>query len=109
MTVEIGGQRPGYRQQFLLIKKEQTGQAGNFFSQLINGRNDPYTWLPIAGYQQVGDSMIVQQYIDEGIAERRAFSMSALPAAPIVSRKFLLGTDKYGRGHCEPLDDRERG
>jgi ABC-type dipeptide/oligopeptide/nickel transport system permease subunit len=97
MTVEIGGRRPGYQQQFLLIKKEQTGGNGNIFYQLLYGRSDDYTWLPIAGYRQTSDSMIVQQFIDEGIAERRAFSLAALPAAPITEKKFLLGTDKYGR------------
>lgn len=96
MTVEIGGQKPGYTQQFLLINKEAAG-SNNVFNRLLYGKDDAFTWLPITGYHATADSMIVQKFIDEGIEERQAFALSQLPAQPIVSKKFLLGTDKYGR------------
>lgn len=97
MTVEIGGSQPGYAQQFLLMNKEkQTGNNG-FADRLLYGRNDVYTWLPINRFQRTGDSMIVQKFIDEGIEERMAFAAAQIPAHPVISKKFLLGTDKYGR------------
>ena len=97
MTVEIGGKKPGYTQQFLLIKKEQQSPGDNFFMRLLYGRSDIYTWLPIDSYRQEGDSIIVQKFIDDGISERMAFAAAQTPAHPVVSKKFLLGTDKYGR------------
>jgi ABC-type dipeptide/oligopeptide/nickel transport system permease subunit len=97
MTVEIGGKKPGYTQQFLLINKEKQTAVNNLFNRLLYGRDDVYTWLPITGNQQKGDSIIVQKFIDDGIEERMAFALSQTPAKNIVSKKFLLGTDKYGR------------
>src|ERR1700712_71541 len=97
MTVEIGGEKPGYTQQFLLLKKEKQTTPDNLLQRLLYGRNDLKTWLPINSYQQKGDSIIVQKFIDEGIEERMAFAKNQIADQNIVSKKFLLGTDKYGR------------
>ena len=97
MTVEIGGKNPGYTQQFLLVKKEQQPAATHFLMRLLYGRNDAYTWLPISSYRKNTDSIFVQKFIDEGITEPMAFARSQTPERPVVVKKFLLGTDKYGR------------
>jgi ABC-type dipeptide/oligopeptide/nickel transport system permease subunit len=96
MTVEIGGKKPGYTQQFLLLKKETMSADNGFFSRLLYGREDAYTYVPITSYQHATDSIVVQKYIDDGVEERMSFSSQAT-AGTIVSKKFLLGTDKYGR------------
>lgn len=96
MVVEIGGQKPGYRQNFFLLKKESRVEDPHFFSQLINGREDDYTYIPINGYTKKADSIILRKYIDEGVEERQAFFYQ--PASQtFISKKFFLGTDKYGR------------
>ena len=96
MVVEIGGQKPGHRQDFLLIKKENTTENPGFFNRLINGREDAYSYIPINGYAKKNDSIIIRKYIDEAVEEREAFFYQ--PASQtIISKKFLLGTDKYGR------------
>jgi len=105
MIVEIGGRRPGFQQQFLLLKKARTLEQPSFFQQLFSGEEDQYSYIPINGYQPKGDSLIVQKFIDDGIAERIAYPMSALTIDSFPSRNmyniekrtFLLGTDKYGR------------
>lgn len=97
MTVEIGGKNPGYTQLFLLLKKERPPETPSFFSRLLYGRQDNYTWLPINSFRQQGDSIIVQKFIDEGIAERRAFASAQTAGTPVTTKKFILGTDKYGR------------
>ena len=50
-----------------------------------------------SSHQQKGDSIIVQKFIDEGLSERQAYSADQLAASPIITKKFLLGTDKFGR------------
>jgi len=100
MIVEIGGRRPGFHQQFLLLKKERTTPRPSFFQRLLSGREDEYNYIPIDSYQQQGDSLIVQKFIDEGISERQSYPVSALSGPPqkvITTRSSLLGTDKYGR------------
>ena len=114
MAVEIGGAKPGYRQQFLLVKKTQPVAHSNIIERLLNGQEDSYTYIPISTCKSEGDSLIVEKYIDEGISERQAFAYKDIadsnwrqstPGTPesyvhdhqITSKTFLLGTDQYGR------------
>lgn len=98
MILEIGGQKPGYRQSFLLVKKQSTGVRDSFLHRLFLGTDDRYEWLPIRSSQQNGDSLIVQQYIDKDISERMAFYHPAINKdLEIRHQTFWLGTDRYGR------------
>jgi ABC-type dipeptide/oligopeptide/nickel transport system permease subunit len=107
IIVEIGGRRPGFRQLFLLLKKERQPAPVGFFSRLLNGREDRYEYIPIVSYALRGDSLIVQKFIDEGVEERRSYPGTSaasrsgagtdLPAWQIRTQTFWLGTDKYGR------------
>ncbi len=97
IILEIGGEKPGFRQNFLKIKKEKNVQPTGFFKRLVSGKEDVYTYLPINSYQQKDDSIIVSKYIDIGLSERQAYSTSQLAPGPVVSKKYILGSDKYGR------------
>jgi ABC-type dipeptide/oligopeptide/nickel transport system permease subunit len=98
MVLEIGGQKPGYTQGFLLIKKQQTTQEVSFIQRLISGKDDRYDWIPISSWKQKGDSMIIEKYIDEGISEQQAyFHQPGNPEMIIRVKTFWLGTDRYGR------------
>ncbi|MFT3937156.1 MAG: ABC transporter permease [Chitinophagaceae bacterium] len=97
MTVEIGGKKPGYTQRFLLIKNDNQNNQGNFFTHLLYGFPEKATWLPIVSSEVKNDSLIVQKFIDDGVEERMPFANAQIPGYTIVSKKFLLGTDKYGR------------
>jgi ABC-type dipeptide/oligopeptide/nickel transport system permease subunit len=96
MIVEIGGKKPGYQQQFLLLKKENNVQPAGFFDRLLNGQEDAYIYMPVTGYLRKDDSLIVQKFIDEGVEERNAIKIQPRDQR-LESRKFFLGTDKYGR------------
>lgn len=105
MVVEIGGRQPGYTQLFLQLPIERKVKATSFFKRLLYGAEDRYQYIPIHSYEQKGDSLIVQRYIDEGIYERAAFPLtqtqwkegSSSGLYKITTKKFRLGTDKYGR------------
>lgn len=97
IIVEINGQHPGYQKAFLKLKKEKIVSSTSFFKQLVSGKEDPYLFIPIDSYEKKGDSIIVQQYIDEGVTERVGYPVSQLAPDPVVNQKFFLGTDKYGR------------
>ncbi|HXB29548.1 MAG TPA: ABC transporter permease [Puia sp.] len=98
MVLEIGGQKPGYRQSFLLSKKQQTIPTSSFINRLISGVDDRYDFIPIQSWSQKGDSLIVQKFIDEGITERAAFFHPPQDTDLRIQNKiFLLGTDRYGR------------
>jgi peptide/nickel transport system permease protein len=98
IILEIGRQRPGHQQTFLRVKKEKNVSDAGFFDRLVSGQEDAYYYVPIASYQIKKDSIVVQKFIDEGLSERQAYSISnLLNKTPIVTKKFLLGTDTYGR------------
>ena len=98
MVLEIGGQKPGYHQSFVLIKKQQTVPEVSFPTRLFSGVDDRYDWLPVSSWLQQGDSLIVQKFIDEGISERQAFFHPPGNSDMILRTKtFWLGTDRYGR------------
>lgn len=105
MIVEIGGQKPGFKQQFLLLPKDRVIEKVSFFTRLMNGREDQYQYIPISSYTATQDSLILQQYIDEGITDRVAYPLQATRWEEgdtkgdyrIANETFYLGTDKYGR------------
>ncbi|MBS1919716.1 MAG: ABC transporter permease [Bacteroidetes bacterium] len=97
IILEIGGRKPGFQQEFVKVIKERKVIAPGFFGQLLSGKEDVYYYVPINSYEKKGDSIIVQKYIDEKLSEWRAYSLSQLAPGPITTRKFFLGTDKYGR------------
>jgi ABC-type dipeptide/oligopeptide/nickel transport system permease subunit len=96
MMVEIGGKHPGYKQQFLAIKKTEMPDKTGVLQRTIAGETDIFQYIPINGFAQKGDSLIVDQYLDEGIFERKAFLLSG-NQYHIETKYFWLGTDKYGR------------
>ena len=96
IILEIGGEKPGYIQSFLLVKKVQPQSTG-FLSGIFSGNPDRFDYIPISGYHQTSDSIIADKFIDEGVTERNAYDKNFLAKEPVVKRRFLLGTDKYGR------------
>ena len=94
MIIEIGGQKPGYTQQFLKIPRERKIEDASFVSRIISGKEDRYQYVPITDYETKNDSVVVHKYIDEGVSERTAFAGTQLG---VETMRFHLGTDKYGR------------
>lgn len=98
MILEIEGQKPGFRQEFLLTLKQSQPAQVSWIRRLFSGDDDRYDWMPVVSGQQQGDSLIIQQYIDEGISERHAYFHEPGNKNMILRTKtFWLGTDRYGR------------
>ena len=101
MILEIGGEKPGYTRQFLMLPKQQRPKSSSILPQLISGREDEFFYIPITGYHIKNDSLVVQKYIDEGFTEtiRYPFSFTKTGKNDFLIKRqtFYLGTDKYGR------------
>ena len=97
IILETGGEKPGFIQQFLQVKNEKNIVPAGFFKHLISGKEDNYFFVPVNNYSVNGDSIIVDKFIDEGVSERQSYSLSQVAEKPVIRKKFLLGTDKYGR------------
>jgi peptide/nickel transport system permease protein len=107
MIVEIDGQKPGFRQQFFKLPKDRHIEEASFLKRLSGGQEDEFQYIPITGYSFTQDSLIIQQYLDEGVSDRKAFALKDVAVTgstrdqvkkkQIITKKFVLGTDKYGR------------
>ncbi len=97
IILEIGGKKPGYTQSFLAMKKEKEVLSPGFFKRLLSGKEDAYLYIPVMRHEQKKDSIIVQKLVDDDVSERRAYLLSETSVKPVIEKKFVLGTDKYGR------------
>ena len=97
IILEIGGNKPGFTQSFLQVKKNQPPEQTAFFIRLINGKPDQFDLIPVLQSSVQGDSVIAQRFIDEDVVEHTSFHRKELADHPVIQKRFLLGTDKYGR------------
>jgi peptide/nickel transport system permease protein len=94
MIVEIGGQRPGFSIQLMALPRQQPVERVSFLQRLMAGQEESVTWVPVKGYHQAGDSIIVQRYVDEETSLRESYA-----AGKVYVKQYTawLGTDKFGR------------
>lgn len=100
MTVEIGGKKPGYIQQFFLMSKPGMPVQTNWWERTWFGIVDTLQYQPIEGYSTAGDTLVLQKWIDDGITEQLRLPIHDLPQPlekNFITRRYWLGTDKYGR------------
>lgn len=103
-TVEIQAKKPGYTQQFLIIRDIKNSAPENWFTVLLTGKQNNWRYIPISGFKISNDSLIVNKFIDDDTSVVQYFSVNQLtnniPAAiqkNIITKKYWLGTDKFGR------------
>jgi len=103
-TVEIQAKKPGYTQQFLKISERKYWQT-TWIEQIISGKKNHYKLIPISGYKIKNDSLLVNKFIDEDTAVVQYYSINQLTnnhpqnltSKNIITKKYWLGTDKFGR------------
>jgi peptide/nickel transport system permease protein len=96
MMVELAGMKPGHRQTFIALPREDKTEPVGWIERTLEGAKDHEYFIPVVSATQVGDSLVWFQYLDEGIAERKAIKTSP-EQYRIINMRFWLGTDKYGR------------
>ena len=118
--LEISTKKPGFEVDMLMLPKEMQPDRKPFFSFLLNGRPDDYTYLPFDSlfinkvsttvylYQSEGSTNIRTELIDNKELTSKVFPTDSEADAYIRShcvkhRKFLLGTDQFGRDFLSRL------
>jgi peptide/nickel transport system permease protein len=101
MVVEIGGRKPGTTQLFLKIPRQREINQQTIITRIISGNEDQLQYIPIQSYTEGTDSIHALKYVDEDV-----FQPISLPKARInqhsgesitETKRFILGTDQYGR------------
>ena len=118
--LEISTKKPGFEADMLMIPKETPPEKTPFFKFLFNGRSDDCIYLPFDSirvdkeqtivylYQSEESNTIRTETIDNQELAGRAFASDSEADTYIKShcvkhRKFLLGTDQFGRDFLSRL------
>jgi len=97
MILELATKPPGHKQLVIEIKSAKEERC-NFLSRIITGDSEPATIIPITSYHRRNDSLYIQKYIDEGLAESLVIPETIKGKRVTVKKMtFLLGTDRFGR------------
>lgn len=102
-TVEIQSKPLGYTQQFLKISINNKTEEP-FFSRIFFGKSSTYKFLPIKNYTINGENILVNKYVDEDTSVVQSYSINEITnnhaekiSAQIITKKYWLGTDAFGR------------
>lgn len=134
--LEIATERPGFKLQFLMVRKNEKNFDEGIFRKLFTGKSSPYEYIPMQSYRIEDDKVIVleySKYMDDRFyseylladvffpvetssyhyseGKYKVFHIdseeiitgdvddleSTLSGERIKSRRFLLGTDRFGR------------
>ncbi len=102
-AVEIQAKKPGYTQQFIKIP-EGKHWSGFWIDHIIGGEKNHYRFIPISGYTIRNDSLLINKYVDQDTSVVQYYSINQLTnhhpkllSNNIITKKYWLGTDKFGR------------
>ena len=118
--LEISTKKPGFEVDMLMVPKETPPAKTPFFQFLFNGRPDDYIYLPFDSirvdatattvylYQAEESQSTRTEILDNQELTAKAFATAAEADTYIRShcvkhRKFLLGTDQFGRDFLSRL------
>ncbi len=101
-TVEIQSKPLGYSQQFLKIYNGEDVQSP--FKTIFFGKAATYKFLPIKKYKIEADIIHVNKYVDEDTSIALSFKINSITnnnptniKNQIITKKYWLGTDAFGR------------
>lgn len=100
MHLEIHSKKPGFKVEMLTIPSEQQKKAP-FFKALFFGKQNTATEIPISKYRITKNELEITQYTEGSIQKQiKIYPLSLFQGNVkdyIKTKKFILGTDKYGR------------
>ena len=102
-TVEIQSKPFGYTQQFLKIPINKNADQ-SILPALFFGKEIKDKYLPIKSYSINGNELVVNKYVDEDTAVGQSYNIAEITSGKaekiselIVTKKYWLGTDAFGR------------
>ncbi len=100
MHLEIHSKKPGFTVKMLTIPAQEQSDETRI-NALFFGKKNSITEVPISNFEITSDQLVITQYAEGNIEKQvKAYPISLFKGHPeqyIKTRKFFLGTDKYGR------------
>lgn len=119
--LELSTCKPGFEVDMLLVPKQNIVYNGDFFSQLLHGKPSPYRQIPFDSIKIDKDKTTVFVYNPDKSCHSNVDIISNSDIVPgihfdseeeasrhinsncVVRRKFILGTDQFGRDFLSRL------
>jgi peptide/nickel transport system permease protein len=95
--LEVAIRPPGFQVQLLQVKLANEVPHRNFIEKMFVGQPSDCQTIPIDSYRTVGDSVYVRLFEDVGGDEVGYARAQLHDEKPVITKRFLLGTDRYGR------------
>lgn len=92
--LEIALQSPGFSVDMLQEVQGRDIPKVSFFRKMLTGQPALYHTTPISKYTETPDSIHAQLF---GQSDWVAYAKTDLAEEPVIHKKFVLGTDRYGR------------
>lgn len=98
--VEIALAKPGTKIQFMRHVDPRLVKRSNFFDVMLNGQKSSYKDIPIKSAEALNEQMVVEEYIHfkNGTTIKKTYPLPNEGwLMHQVKKRFLLGTDRFGR------------
>lgn len=95
--LEIAVRGPGFTVQLLQVKPTQEIEKVSWIKRMLYGQQDEYQTIPIESYRHTNDSIWIIPFEDESRNEIGYSLNDVCAQQPVITKRFLLGTDRYGR------------
>jgi len=99
-TLELATKKPGFKIMMLKVMKEEKVRQKGIFHQMLFGQRSEYQYLPVQDYKYCDGRLTIREYSGEdGVAglERIIKIDQNQINDQLIERRFLLGTDQFGR------------
>lgn len=94
--LEISLQRPGFKVNMVQLDDNMNVPKVSFFQKMLFGQPAIYKTIPIGEYTITKDSLYAHLYGQK--VDQVVYALHTLDSEnPVISKKYLLGTDRYGR------------
>lgn len=97
MNLAIAGKKPGFKVQVLRLQKETT-QESNWLDFLVEGKELPYREVAVETVEESENVVFYTEFTGSGDGIEKKVDRDQLFGGDyLVTKSYLLGTDKYGR------------
>lgn len=103
--IELAAKKPGSTFTFLKIPRTSVLES-SAFSQMLSGKDESYSWIPIHSHSFSGDTLIIERYTGDTPNDgemvkyplsRFAMNSDEVEQQLIEAKTYWLGTDRFGR------------
>ncbi len=98
--LEITTKKPGFNVLILKVPKEETIEQRGLFSRMLYGQRSRFQYIPVQSYTFEKGTLTIREYTGEdGVpGPESSYKVSEEELKEVlVKKRFLLGTDQFGR------------